>query len=71
MILLAALVRDRGYAFWNMRHPELAYKKAIGARIVPRNALLERWQAARDKLPTQALGGASGTTVLSGRQSSP
>jgi hypothetical protein len=49
----------------------LAYKEAIGARIVPRNAFLERWQRARDELPTQALGGASGTTVLSGRQSSP
>ncbi|MBW2291018.1 MAG: hypothetical protein JRG94_01765, partial [Deltaproteobacteria bacterium] len=39
---------EKGYAFWNMGHISMPYKIALGARIVPREAFLERWCAARD-----------------------
>ena len=57
MILLAEQLAERGYAFWNMGHPRLSYKGAIGARIVPREDFLERWLDARDAVPARALGG--------------
>jgi len=47
-ILLARTLQEKGYAFWNMGHISMPYKIALGARIVPREAFLERWCAARD-----------------------
>ena len=55
---LAELLRDRGYAFWNMGHPSQAYKRAFGARILSRSEFLERWLAERDSAPSGALTGA-------------
>ncbi len=46
MILLARRLEQANYAFWNLGHPKLAYKRALGARVVPRLAFLTRWLAA-------------------------
>lgn len=54
-VLLARALQKRGYSFWNMGDVTLAYKMALGARIVPRAAFLERWCAARDSMPAAAL----------------
>lgn len=55
--LLARLLRRCGYAFWNLGHPYMLYKTALGARIVPRARFLQRWVRARDRAPAGALGG--------------
>ncbi len=55
MVLLAERLRDRGYAFWNLGHPHMPYKQALGARVVPRGRFLARWLAARDLEPTSPL----------------
>lgn len=54
-VLLAHALEERGYAFWNMGHISMPYKRALGARVVPRQAFLERWHAARDATPTAPL----------------
>ncbi|MCP4007273.1 MAG: GNAT family N-acetyltransferase [bacterium] len=51
MYLLAEMLRDCGYAFWNMGHPSPEYKAAFGARILPRLEFLEKWFEARDIAP--------------------
>lgn len=51
-VLLARGLEERGYAFWNMGHVSMRYKRELGARVVPRAAFLERWCAARDASPT-------------------
>lgn len=55
MVLLAERLRDRGFAFWNMGHPEQIYKRALGARLVERDHFLKRWLGARDALPARSL----------------
>ncbi|MCA9505006.1 MAG: GNAT family N-acetyltransferase [Spirochaetaceae bacterium] len=47
-VLLAERLAASGYAFWNMGHPDPAYKIALGARILPRQTFLRRWIRARD-----------------------
>ena len=54
-VLLARALRDAGYAFWNMGHAGLPYKWALGARVVPRQAFLERWLEARDRAAANPL----------------
>lgn len=56
LFLLAEMLRDRGYAFWNMGHPGQDYKVALGARVIERGGFLERWLAAREATPTLPLG---------------
>jgi len=51
MVLLAGMLQERGYAFWNLGHSIQDYKKALGARVTPRERFLERWLAARDGTP--------------------
>lgn len=43
MAALAKLLRRRGLAFWNLGHPSMDYKLALGARILPREVFLKRW----------------------------
>ena len=57
LYLLAEMLRDRGYAFWNLGHPSQPYKQAIGAQIMPRGEFLGRWMTARDDAPEQLLAG--------------
>ena len=46
LVMLAEALRDAGYAFWNLGHPHMAYKTALGARILPRHEFLNRWRVA-------------------------
>jgi len=55
--LLARALEERGYAFWNLGHPQLAYKHAIGAQVVPRTRFLQRWRAAVGDEPNRPLDG--------------
>lgn len=55
MVWLARVLREGGYAFWNMGHPSLAYKDALGARTLPRPRFLARWLRARDERPARHL----------------
>ncbi|MBW2497003.1 MAG: GNAT family N-acetyltransferase [Deltaproteobacteria bacterium] len=55
MVWLACVLREGGYAFWNMGHPGLAYKEALGARTLPRSRFLERWLHTRDERPRRHL----------------
>lgn len=57
MYLLAGMLEQRGYSFWNMGHPSPPYKKAIGAQILPREEFLERWIEQRDRVPIDRLRG--------------
>lgn len=51
--LLGKLLRDRGLAFWNLGHPHMAYKSALGAVITPRLPFLRRWREAVDGDPEE------------------
>jgi len=57
LVLLAERLRDAGYAFWNLGHPHMAYKRALGARIVKREPFLRRWHAHRDEAPAREIFG--------------
>lgn len=46
MVLLAGALERAGIAFWNLGHPYMEYKTALGARILPRKQFLERWDEA-------------------------
>ena len=52
--LFARVLEKRGYHFWNMGHVGMAYKHALGAEVVPREAFLERWIEARAEAPSTA-----------------
>lgn len=56
LVLLAERLRDAGYAFWNLGHPHMDYKGALGARVLSRSAFLERWHAHRDERPRRSIG---------------
>lgn len=55
LVLLARRLRDCGFAFWNLGHPHLAYKAALGARVLPRPAFLRRWRDATSQTPEAPL----------------
>lgn len=43
MVLLAKELHSRGVHFWNLGHPYMPYKTAIGATIYRRDEFLELW----------------------------
>ena len=51
MVMLARTLEKAGITFWNLGHPYMDYKTALGARIVPRNQFLERWDKAAEEGP--------------------
>ena len=51
LVMLAEVLRDAGYAFWNLGHPHMAYKTALGARVLRRHEFLNRWQVAIAEVP--------------------
>ena len=51
MVMLARALWDAGYAFWNLGHPHMAYKTALGARVLPRHEFLNRWRSAIAEVP--------------------
>lgn len=45
LLLLAEQLRASGFAFWNLGHPGMQYKRDLGARDLPRREFLRRWYA--------------------------
>lgn len=43
MVLLANRLKKSDYAFWNMGHPYMDYKFAIGAKVLARDVFLKKW----------------------------
>jgi len=43
MVLLAQHLEQNGFDFWNLGHPYMPYKTALGAKIYTRTAFLNRW----------------------------
>lgn len=43
LVLLAKLLEEKEFAFWNLGHPHMAYKKKLGAKVYTRDAFLKRW----------------------------
>ncbi|HKK53881.1 MAG TPA: GNAT family N-acetyltransferase [Myxococcota bacterium] len=55
LVLLARRLRECGYAFWNLGHPHLAYKRALGANVLSRETFLQRWLEATREPPQAPL----------------
>ncbi len=49
LVQLAKLLKSCGYHFWNLGHPNMAYKNAIGAVTIDRIPFLQRWVVSRDQ----------------------
>ena len=43
LVLLAKYLEESGFDFWNLGHPFMDYKLALGAKIYERKDFLERW----------------------------
>jgi Leu/Phe-tRNA-protein transferase len=43
LVLLAQHLQKEGFAFWNLGHPYMEYKKRLGAEILEREKFLELW----------------------------
>lgn len=48
LVLLAKYLEEKGFAFWNLGQPFMAYKFALGARVYERKEFLERWSSQTD-----------------------
>ncbi|MEO1938689.1 MAG: GNAT family N-acetyltransferase [Sulfurimonas sp.] len=46
LVLLAQHLQHEGFAFWNLGHPFMDYKKHLGAKILEREEFLTRWREA-------------------------
>jgi len=46
LVLLAQHLQKRDFAFWNLGHPHMEYKKRLGSQILERKEFLQRWQGA-------------------------
>lgn len=46
LVWLARVLQQAGCAFWNLGHPWMDYKKALGAVVLDRSPFIQRWQAA-------------------------
>ncbi|OQY34928.1 MAG: hypothetical protein B6241_03355 [Spirochaetaceae bacterium 4572_59] len=49
LVLLAMLLRQKEFAFWNLGHSEMEYKHHLGAKVLEREDFLIRWKQFRDK----------------------
>ncbi len=49
MVLLAEKLSETGFSFWNLGHPYMPYKTALGAKIYTREQFLDRWKRETDK----------------------
>jgi Leu/Phe-tRNA-protein transferase len=45
LVLLAKELEKKGIDFWNLGHPYMKYKIALGAKIYSREDFLKRWEA--------------------------
>jgi Leu/Phe-tRNA-protein transferase len=46
LVLLAHYLEEKEFAFWNLGHPYMDYKLALGAKIYERPKFLKRWHQA-------------------------
>lgn len=46
LVLLSQYLEKNGFAFWNLGHPHMEYKKRLGAKIYERDEFLKRWNEA-------------------------
>jgi len=46
MVLLGQALERQGFSFWNLGHPYMPYKTALGAKIYTRTEFLRRWYPA-------------------------
>jgi len=44
LVLLAKYLEQNNFAFWNLGHPHMSYKKALGAKVYTRAEFLRRWR---------------------------
>jgi len=44
LVLLAQHLEKSGFDFWNLGHPYMEYKLALGAKVYDRKEFLERWK---------------------------
>ena len=44
LVLLAQYLEKNGFDFWNLGHPHMEYKLALGAKVYDRKEFLERWK---------------------------
>jgi len=51
LVLLAQHLETCGIDFWNLGHPHMNYKKALGAKVLPRSEFLPLWDSAVQKPP--------------------
>lgn len=49
LVLLAKTLEYYNFDFWNLGHPNMEYKKSLGAEILSRSDFLKRWVVSRDK----------------------
>jgi Leu/Phe-tRNA-protein transferase len=43
LVLLNSYLKENGFSFWNLGHPQLQYKIELGAKIYSRIQFLKRW----------------------------
>ena len=43
LVLLSKYLEENGFAFWNLGHPHMEYKKKLGAKVYTREEFLKRW----------------------------
>lgn len=43
LVIWAKYLKANNYSFWNLGHPQMEYKKDLGAKIYSRNDFLRRW----------------------------
>jgi len=44
LVLLAQHLQREGFAFWNLGHPYMEYKKRLGAKVLEREEFLQLWK---------------------------
>jgi len=49
LVLLAKHLEESGFDFWNLGHPFMDYKLALGAKIYERKDFLKRWKISINK----------------------
>ncbi|WP_373072690.1 hypothetical protein [Sulfurimonas sp.] len=45
LVLLGKHLEKEGYAFWNLGHPHMDYKKQLGAKVYSRDEFLKRFES--------------------------
>lgn len=43
LVMLSQVLENSGFEFWNLGHPYMDYKTALGANVLDRRTFLQRW----------------------------